>query len=201
MRAARCGCSTSPRNGCLTDRMLDSLAHRDVSLFAVDEAHCISSWGHDFRPEYRGLRVLKERVSRRGGARLHGDGDRPGAATTSLEQFGLEDPRNVLVGSFDRPNLVYRVQRKDARDAARSCEVIARHAGESGIVYCISRKEVDRVAATLPRTGHSAARLPRRHGRRQRASNQDAFVKDDASRRSWPPWPSAWGSTSRTSAT
>lgn len=159
----------------LTDRMLDFLRAANVSLFAIDEAHCISNWGHDFRPEYRGLRTLKEQFP---GVAVHAF-----TATASesvrddiVEQLGLRQAR-VLVGSFDRPNLVYRMWPANKRtDQVK--EVIARHSGESGVVYCISRKEVERTAAALGQMGCKA--LPYHAGLEDadRRANQEAFINE-----------------------
>ncbi len=159
----------------LTERTLDFLSSLQIAIFAVDEAHCISTWGHDFRPEYRGLRILKERFP---GVGVHAYTATATARVRQdiVEQLGLQDP-TVLVGSFDRPNLVYRVQRR--RNAVgQIIEVIQRHAGDSGIVYCISRREVERVAAALSEAGHAA--LPYHAGMEddRRRDVQDAFIKE-----------------------
>ncbi|QDV24468.1 ATP-dependent DNA helicase RecQ [Aureliella helgolandensis] len=161
----------------LTARMLDFLEELSVSFFAIDEAHCISAWGHDFRPEYRGLKVLKERFPQ---AAVHAY-----TATASqsvrediVRQLALKQPQ-ILVGSFDRPNLTYRMIRATRR-LEQVKEVIARHRGESGVVYCISRKEVERTAAELKQMGILA--LPYHAGLSdaQRQNHQDAFIKEQA---------------------
>ncbi len=132
-------------------RMLDFLQSVRVSQIAIDEAHCISSWGHDFRPEYRQLRMLKEALP---GVGMHAY---TATATKQVrydvaDQLGLEQPE-MLVGSFDRPNLVYRVKRRQNRlDQIRA--VVDRHAGASGIVYCISRREVENTAEALSAAGY-----------------------------------------------
>jgi len=158
-------------------RTLDFLAEQEISLFAIDEAHCISGWGHDFRPEYRGLRVLKERFPQVG---VHAY-----TATASAtiqrdiaEQLGLRRPE-LLVGSFDRPNLVYRVHRA-ANRWAQVCEVIDRHPRESGVVYCISRREVDELAGALADRGYRA--LPYHAGLSDEARHrhQDDFLAERA---------------------
>jgi len=134
----------------LTPRFLALIARLRVRAFAIDEAHCISHWGHDFRPEYRQLAELKARFPE---ASVHAY-----TATATervradiIEQLRLSDP-SVLVGTFDRPNLVYRiVPRTELRTQVLS--VIRRHAGEAAIVYCISRKDAESMTATLEANG------------------------------------------------
>jgi len=161
----------------LSGRTLDFLAESNLRAAAIDEAHCISAWGHDFRPEYRGLRILKQRFPQLGIQAF--------TATASeqvrrdiAEQLELAEPE-FLVGSFDRPNLVYKVVRANNR-FGQICEVVQRYRGESGIVYCISRKEVDKTAAALAALGHKA--LPYHAGLsdEQRHANQDAFLREEA---------------------
>lgn len=156
-------------------RTLEFLSEANLSFVAVDEAHCVSSWGHDFRPEYRALRILKETFPNVG---IHAY-----TATASqqvrediAEQLSLDEP-NYLVGSFDRPNLTYRVQRRH-RALEQIVDVINRHPKESGIVYCISRNEVERTAAALSERGHRA--LPYHAGLsdEDRQRNQEAFIEE-----------------------
>ena len=123
------------------------------SYVAIDEAHCISHWGHDFRPEYRLLGGLRELLP---GISVHAF---TATATEQVradiaEQLRLVEPE-IVVGAFDRPNLVYRVLRRDGLDAQVE-RVLARHPGEAGIVYCISRREVEETAARLAGRGHRA---------------------------------------------
>jgi len=125
-----------------------------VDSFAIDEAHCISHWGHDFRPEYRQLRGLRQEFPT---ASLHGY---TATATEQVrhdiaQQLGLVDPL-ILVGNFDRPNLTYRIVRR-SRELEQIEEVIARHKNEAGIVYCIRRRDVDEIAAALSKRGHNVA--------------------------------------------
>ena len=146
-----------------------------VRFIAIDEAHCISQWGHDFRPEYRQLGRLRDDFP---GVSLHAF---TATATDRVQQdivsdLRLADPL-VLVGSFDRPNLVYRVLRRG--NLQRQLEtILARHDGESGIVYCSSRKEVESVAAWLGEEGHRA--LPYHAGLADevRSRNQEAFLDE-----------------------
>ena len=148
-----------------------------VRFIAVDEAHCISQWGHDFRPEYRQLGALREDFP---GASLHAF---TATATERVRhdiarELRLNDPL-VLVGSFDRPNLTYRVLRRD--NLRRQIEaILARHEGESGIVYCGSRREVEELADWLRGEGHEA--LPYHAGLADevRAAHQEAFLDERA---------------------
>ena len=148
-----------------------------VSYIAIDEAHCISQWGHDFRPEYRQLGAMRDRFP---GVSLHAF---TATATARVRrdiaaQLQLRDPIE-LVGSFDRPNLVYRVLPR-AGLKKQLQDVLARHRGSAGIVYCPSRREVDALAAWLSTTGIRA--LPYHAGLpdEERHRNQDAFINEDA---------------------
>ena len=161
----------------VTGKMLDFLASADVAFFAIDEAHCISQWGHDFRPEYRQLNLLKHRFP---GVGVHAF---TATATQRVrqdiaDQLGLHDPE-FLVGDFDRPNLVYRAVRRTQR-TAQILEVLDRHQGESGIVYCISRKEVDEVAALLRDRKIKAVPYHAGLNAETRHRNQEAFLTDRA---------------------
>jgi ATP-dependent DNA helicase RecQ len=148
------------------------LARCAVWFIAIDEAHCISQWGHDFRPEYRQLGGLKELFP---AASIHAY---TATATQRVRQdiaaeLGLRQPE-VLVGSFDRPNLIYRaLPRSNLRRQLQ--EILQRHPGEAGIIYCISRKEVEALAAWLRELGHRA--LPYHAGLTdlERSRHQDAF--------------------------
>ncbi|MBM4068840.1 MAG: DNA helicase RecQ [Planctomycetes bacterium] len=129
------------------------LRRAGVKTFAIDEAHCISHWGHDFRPEYRQLRRIKEWFP---DATVHGY---TATATEQVrndicQQLGLKNPE-VLVGSFDRPNLAYRVlPRYDLENQV--AEVLDRHKGEAGIIYCIRRKDVNELTETLNSMGYKS---------------------------------------------
>lgn len=146
------------------------------SAFAVDEAHCISSWGHEFRPDYLRLSILRELFPRAPIAALTATATQR-VRDDIVRQLRLARPE-VLVGSFDRPNLTYRVERR-ADNWRRLCEVIERHKGESGIIYCISKRRVDELSEALRAAGRKA--LPYHAGmeKEERQRNQEAFIRED----------------------
>ncbi len=160
-----------------TEKMLDFLEHANVSFIAIDEAHCISAWGHDFRPEYRMLRQLRERFPTVG-VHAYTATATEQVRNDIVEQLGLKSAES-LVGSFDRPNLVYRVmRRKTILDQVRT--IIDSNRGESGIVYCISRREVDELADALRRAGYKARPYHAGLSDVDRHKHQDEFLNDDA---------------------
>ncbi len=159
----------------ISGNFLAVLRKADLSFIAIDEAHCVSMWGHDFRPEYRQLGSLKE---------LFGDITIAAYTATATdhvrgdiaEQLKLNNPQ-ILVGSFDRPNLVYKVQPRN-NIIKQVCSVIDRHKGESGIIYCIRRKDVDSMCAQLESKGYSAAPYHAGMEDTDRKKNQDMFITE-----------------------
>ena len=158
-----------------SDGFLELLSSCQISFVAVDEAHCISQWGHDFRPEYRQLGRLRQRLP---GVSLHAF---TATATSRIRrditvELALNDPLE-FVGSFDRPNLLYRVLPRSTLKR-QLLDVLDRHRRESGIIYCTSRREVDALAEWL--TGLGMAALPYHAGLSdaERSRNQDAFLSE-----------------------
>ena len=160
----------------LTPRFLQLIERLQVRAFAIDEAHCISHWGHDFRPEYRQLAELKTRFPQ---ASVHAY---TATATARVrvdiaEQLRLQNPA-VLVGTFDRSNLTYRiVPRVDAQ--MQALEVLRRHPSEAAIVYCISRKDTESMAEWLQANRLRAAFYHAGMEAEERRRTQDAFASED----------------------
>ncbi|WP_442880993.1 DNA helicase RecQ [Aromatoleum sp.] len=165
----------------LTGRLLATLErlHRDgrLALFAIDEAHCVSQWGHDFRPEYLQLSVLPERFPGVPRIALTATAD-PETREEIAERLGLVDARR-FVSSFDRPNIRYRMVDKDNPRNQLLAFIRDDHAGEAGIVYCLSRRKVEETATWLEEQGIRA--LPYHAGMPQevRAAHQNRFLRED----------------------
>src|SRR6266446_154012 len=155
----------------------DWLRRVGPAFFAIDDAHCISQWGHDFRPEYRQLRILKDLFPETA-VHAYTATATPQVRADIITELRLEHPK-VLVGRFDRPNLVYRI--KPRADRLRQVlAAIDRHSGQAGIVYCIRRSEVDDVSAALVRRGLKAVPYHAGLADAERRRNQDAFVNEHA---------------------
>ena len=160
----------------LMQGFLEFLKSGGVSSVAIDEAHCVSMWGHDFRPEYRQLSVLRDALP---GVPI---GAYTATATEHVrrdiaEQLRLDRPE-ILIGEFDRPNLIYRVRRR-TNTLKQICEVIDRHPGESGIVYCIRRADVDDIAQSLTDQGYRVAPYHAGMPDADRKRSQDAFIDEE----------------------
>jgi ATP-dependent DNA helicase RecQ len=161
----------------LTDRCLQLLSRGKLALFAIDEAHCVSQWGHDFRPEYLGLSMLHERwpnVPRIALTATATDVTR----TEIAERLALGDARH-FVASFDRPNIRYHIVEKQEVRKQLLQLLRQEHSGDAGIVYCLSRNKVDETAEFL--CGHGIEALPYHAGlgAAVRAQNQSRFLRED----------------------
>jgi ATP-dependent DNA helicase RecQ len=161
----------------LTERCLNLLEHSTLALFAIDEAHCVSQWGHDFRPEYIQLSVLHERFPKIPRIALTATADRQTRAEIMV-RLQLEDAK-VFVSSADRPNIRYRVVEKETARTQLLQFIRAEHAGDAGIVYCLSRKKVEETAEFLERNGITA--LPYHAGMTadKRQKHQARFQRED----------------------
>ncbi len=160
----------------LTPRFLSLLDRSQIALFAIDEAHCVSQWGHDFRREYRELTILHERWPEVPRIALTATADAPTQAEIA-ERLQLEEARR-FVSSFDRPNIRYTVVQKD-NSTRQLRDFLSERRGQAGIVYCLSRRKVDKTAETLVELGHTA--LPYHAGLDAgvRAANQRRFLRED----------------------
>ncbi|MGB7542247.1 MAG: DNA helicase RecQ [Burkholderiales bacterium] len=165
-------------------RMLDVLAdlfdEKQLALFAIDEAHCVSQWGHDFRPEYLQLSLLHERFPEVPRIALTATAD-PQTRAEIIRRLKLDDAR-VFISSFDRPNIRYTIVDKQEARAQLLRFIREEHAGEAGIVYCLSRKKVDETAAWLAAQGvralayHAGMDTPARTGHQARFQREDGIV-------------------------
>lgn len=162
----------------LVSGMMHLLQKTNVSLFAIDEAHCISSWGHDFRPEYTQLRLLRELFPSVPIMALTATADKI-TKQDILKQLNIEDAQ-TFIGSFDRPNLSLDVKRGySAREKLRSIvELIRHHSGESGIIYCLARKTTEELAKKLKKEGIAAGVYHAGLPNSERNRVQDDFVAD-----------------------
>jgi ATP-dependent DNA helicase RecQ len=151
--------------------------HTGLALFAIDEAHCVSQWGHDFRPEYRQLTILHERYPSVPRIALTATADAPTRAEI-VERLGLEDAHQ-FVSSFDRPNIRYRVMQKANARQQLEAFLEGEHPNDSGIVYCLSRRKVEETAEWLKSRGWDA--LPYHAGLdvATRNANQTRFLRED----------------------
>ncbi len=155
---------------------IDFLRNINISFYAIDEAHCISEWGHDFRPEYRRIRPIVDRIGRSPIIALTATAT-PKVQHDILKNLGILDA-NVFRSSFNRPNLYYDVRPK-VNSTKEIIKYIRDNPGKSGIIYCLSRKKVDEMAKTLEVNGIKA--LPYHAGldSQTRTQNQDKFLMEE----------------------
>lgn len=161
------------------ERMLSLLSQHDVALFAIDEAHCVSQWGHDFRPEYRQLKILAERFPGVPRIALTATADER-TRQEIITELSLETAE-CFIASFDRPNIRYTITEMGGPSAREKLWQFleAEHPGDAGIVYCLSRKSVDETAAWLSSKGRTALAYHAGLEAQVRAGVQSKFLSDD----------------------
>ena len=161
----------------LTSRFLNLIARIPIALFAIDEAHCVSQWGHDFRPEYSQLSVLHERFPEVPRIALTATADMD-TRKEIIERLGLNVAR-VFVSSFDRPNIRYQIIDKPNSRSQLLAFIQAEHPGDAGIVYCLSRKKVEETTAWLVEHGMRAVAYHAGMSMQERSLNQEKFLRED----------------------
>ena len=155
---------------------IEFLKQVEISFYAVDEAHCISEWGHDFRPEYRRIRPIVEEISRRPVMALTATAT-PKVQSDIQKSLGM-DKAMVFKSSFNRPNLYYDVRAKK-HATKQIIKILKENAGKSAIIYCLSRKKVEELAENLVVNGINARPYHAGMDAATRAGNQDAFLMED----------------------
>ncbi len=161
----------------LQERTLQLLEACKIALFAIDEAHCVSQWGHDFRPEYTQLRILHERFAHVPRIALTATADARTRAEI-VRQLALEEAR-TFTASFDRPNIRYAIAPEGAGRTGLLRFIETRHKGESGIVYCLSRKQAEETAAWLREKGIDALAYHAGLSGAERARRQRRFLREE----------------------
>jgi len=157
---------------------MELLGRCEISLFAIDEAHCVSQWGHDFRPEYLKLAILKERFANIPRLALTATADTP-TEKDIIERLGL-NYGEIFRDGFDRPNICYRLTDKTGGAAQLLSFIQTDHSENAGIVYCMSRKKVEQTAAKISATGRIALPYHAGLGAEVRRNAQSRFLKEDA---------------------
>ena len=161
----------------LTGDFLSLLRGTRLALFAIDEAHCVSQWGHDFRPEYMQLGALADKFPDVPRLALTATADAP-TRRDIIDRLSLKDGKAFVAG-FDRPNIAYTIVEKDNARTQLLAFIGDNHKGDSGIVYCLSRRKVDETAEWLARQGFNALPYHAGLGTEVRAANQARFLRDE----------------------
>nr|WP_255554180.1 DNA helicase RecQ [Mesonia aestuariivivens] len=157
---------------------VDFLKNENISFLAIDEAHCISEWGHDFRPEYRNLRKIIQRIGDNIPIVALTATATPKVQEDILKNLGITDAK-TFKASFNRPNLYYEIRPKTANVGADIIRFVKQNSGKSGIIYCLSRKKVEELAQTLQVNGIKAVPYHAGLDGKKRAKHQDMFLMED----------------------
>ena len=160
------------------DSNIEFLKSNNISLLAIDEAHCISEWGHDFRPEYRNLRIIADKIKKNVPIIALTATATPKVQSDILKNLNISDAQ-IFKASFNRPNLFYEVRYKNDTVNSDLIKFIKNNSNKSGIIYCLSRKKVEEITNLLQLNDIKALHYHAGLDSKTRSDNRDSFLKED----------------------